>query len=196
VYRHRTATAAGALLLLALVLAVAARRGERGRVTLSTRRAVSVSSPEEAYRVWDEAGVRGRILLVFDRYPHLDLAYESYRAGARPDDRSFLDFAVFGGVVRKIYWVVPEDAWDDVSRQEQLYHVLRRLDGEAMVLLVNDNSGIPLVAATPSALPPIPEDVLVYVNGTLYDAAQIAALLERLKIATDLAVVLESGSAR
>jgi hypothetical protein len=197
-YRHRAAVAAAIGVLLALVLALAWTRGRTGRVTLPQPLTIRVEARDLAYRAWKGADVRGRVLLWFDRYPHLDLDWYRYRDGEQPTAANALDFAVFDGIVRKIFLVVPEEEWDEIRRNELAYQGFRRPVGAERVLQlrVNDLSGIPLVAATPSSLPALDEEVLVYVNAALHDPGEVARVLAGRNIRADLTVVVGEGGVR
>jgi hypothetical protein len=55
-----------------------------------------------------------------------------------------------------------------------------------------NQSGIPIIAVTPSSLPPISEPALVYVNTHMFHLDQVLDLLAQKKINSDVLVSLES----
>lgn len=185
-YRHRALHTTLALLLFAgAVLAVRAH-GVRGRVSAAARSTHVVASPEQASLIWAEKGVRGRVLLLFDHYPH-GVAFAPPGA-APPSPADLVAHAVLHDVVRKVYFVVPDDAWDRVSRERATYLPLR----EAMELAEGFHlftlSGIPMIALPASALPPLREEPLVYVNEELFDRDRTLALLARRGVTSDVLV--------
>jgi hypothetical protein len=193
-YRHRAAVAAGTSIAFILLVGALALTGAHGRVALRTRRTLAVASPAAAYDTWRQAGVRGRILFLFDRYPHFATGWFDYHAGAPLSDANFVEFAVFENVVRKVLFVVPEAEWDAFEGQPELYRPYREVPGASRAVYLHNASGVPLIAAAPSSLPRPSEEVLVYVNAAVFDPREAEALLTAKGIASDLLVVSGAGA--
>jgi hypothetical protein len=194
-WRHRGAWTAASAAALALVLALCAARGRSGRAFAAAPAAVEVAAPALALDAWRRAGVRGRVLVLFGRYPHANTYYADWLAGAPLNDGNFLEVAVFENVVRRIYFVVPEREWEGFSAQRRMYWPYRELPGGRGAYLHNV-SGIPLVACTPSSLPRSGEPVLAYVERGVFGAAEAAGILASAGLAADLVVLHGAEGAR
>lgn len=194
-YRHPLPIAAGIVLLFVATLGALALHGRRGRVILPAPVTVPVGAPAEALEAWRREGVRGRVLLLFDRYPHFNTDYVDYRRGAPLNDGNFVEYAIFENVVRKVFFVVRDEEWDAVARQPELYHAFRSVPGVPRALYLHTSSGVPLVAAAASSLPRLAEPALVYVNAAVFDPAEAQEMLRARAIASDLVVVLAAKGA-
>ncbi len=142
-----------------------------------------VGDAAAVYRLWKEAGVRGRTLVQVGRFLHFVPAQDDdpftgactalpfAGAEAKLDNRNFLWVAGYAGVVRRAYYVVPPErfrkpagTWDRV-----------------------DVEGFPLRVST--RLPRLREPVLFDVHASYFEATDGAALLDELRasgLATDL----------
>ncbi len=142
-----------------------------------------VADSAAVYRVWRNAGVRGRTLVHVGRFLHFVPAQEedpttgacrgvtTADAEAKLDNRNFLWVAGYAGIVRRIFYVVPPErfrkppgTWDriDVSGFE------RRVS---------------------SRLPEPREPVLLDVHASYFEATDGGTLLDQLRasgLATDL----------
>lgn len=75
---------------------------------------------DEAYRVWRDAGVRQKILVHIDA--HDDLVWMPDRAAI--NIANFICPALKENLVREVFWVVPDQTWEDASSRKPL---VRRL---------------------------------------------------------------------
>ncbi|MGB8930005.1 MAG: hypothetical protein WCC48_02015 [Anaeromyxobacteraceae bacterium] len=195
-YSHKRVVALASLLAFALTAASLALHGAHGRVYLEGTTTLAVRTPEEAFRRWREAGVRGRILLLFDRYPHLTTTYDQLRGGAPVTTGNFLEHAVLNNVVRKIILVVRDEEWEDLARRPETYLPYRSVPGTDRAFYLHEAGGLPLIAVASSALWQLGEPALVYVNAALFDRGEIPALLGRAGIPSDLTIIFDAEAPR
>jgi hypothetical protein len=78
---------------------------------------------DEAYRVWRDAGVRQKILVHIDA--HDDLVWT-------PDQgpiniANFICPALKEDMVREVFWVVPDQTWEDARSRKHLVRRLRKI---------------------------------------------------------------------
>jgi hypothetical protein len=194
--RHAGAWSLAILLAFALLAAGASWHGQRGRRFAAADVQRVVDSPEQALLLWREARVRGRILLLFSAYPHFSTTYEAWTRGAALTDSNWIDLGIFENVLRRIYWVVPDDQWTAFRKQQAMYsaiHPVPFLPGPASLYTA---SGVPLQAVTPSSLPALREPVLVYVDAARFDPREVAGLLAARSIRADVQVVHRAGAPR
>lgn len=141
--------------LAAAVLAWLSLTGLENRVVAEGRRIRALSAAHEAVAAWKEEGVRGRILLHFDR---------RIRAGAIENgisDENYVYQAAVMNLVRKIYHVVPDASWSEVrERLSRMPGVSGR--GEHFRLTIE---GTPIIVVPLSHLPPLEEKTLVNIRG-------------------------------
>lgn len=184
-YRHASAWTLAAVAFLAAALAGAQWYGTSRRVFASPPAVAEVSGPAAAALAWRQRGLRGRVLVLFDHYPHADVG-EGLQTGEPRSPESLVDYGVFHGMLRRVYLVVPDDRWDEFRRQEGLYKILRPAPGLSQGVELFTFSGVPMIALPTSALPRLDEPALVYVNGRVFDAAWVPDLLRRRGIVSDL----------
>lgn len=78
---------------------------------------------DQAFHLWKTFGCRKRILVHVDA--HHDLWWTEDPASL--NIANFLCRALLDGIVREIYWVVPDRTWDSSLNRMQAVHHLRRL---------------------------------------------------------------------
>ena len=189
-HNNKTAFLIGAILLLIFVVTAVDHHGNGGRIFAQGEAHIIIASPEQAYAVWQNNKVKGRILLLFDRYPHIKgfFSYEGVYEGApQLSPTSLLEFSIFNNIIRKLYLIVPDAAWEEFRQQEAI-HPIRKVPGLENGLYLGGLSGIPIIAVTPSSLPMIKEKTLVYINSRLFDEARVRELLSEKKISSDVII--------
>jgi hypothetical protein len=179
----RTRIAIAILLLFVSTLVALDRYGKSRRVLAARAEVLEVARPDEAYAAWQNRGVAGRTLLLFGAFPHLGRT--TYTEGAPP--QTFVERAALENVVRRVYYLVPDDAWDGLFGR-RLLGFFRSAPGLERGLYLHYAVGIPIIATTPSSLPRLEEPPLVYVDERRYDLAFVEALLAEKGIAPDLVV--------
>lgn len=190
-YRHRTAWSLAATALLAAVIFVANGHGTGSRIYAPGKESVTVDTPEKAYAIWQQKRVKGRTLILFDNYPHMRGRF-NYQGEPRLERSNLVEFSIFNNVIRKIYFVVPDAAWEEFLRKDTTKVIKAIPELKRGVSLYNLN-GMPMVATTPSSLPHLAEQTLVYINGGVFDPAEAQRLLTERGITSDITVVYQGN---
>jgi len=143
----------------------------------STEEAVSVSgrillmeNHDEAYWVWRRAGVCDRILVHIDA--HEDMWWVPDEDSI--DIASFISRAVAAGMVKEVFWVVPDQTWDSKQIRKRvrrrLEEVLKSYPGDGPKTAEEDGRisavllGRPLKVCPLANLPRISEPVLLDID--------------------------------
>ena len=79
-------------------------------------RVYTIENNDEAYHIWRAAQVADRILVHIDAHPDLDW---------RDDDEpvsitSFISRGIAQGLVREVYWIIPDPTWQDARCRKAL----------------------------------------------------------------------------
>ena len=190
-FANRTAWTAAVLLLFILTVASVTVHGRNNRSFAPGRTTTTVDSPEKAYAVWQGQKVKGRILLLFDAYPHAG-GLVSYNGPPRLSPSNLVEFGVLKNVIRKIYLIVPDLQWDSFLNQKGIIP-LREVPGMGKGVYLYNLNGIPFMAVTPSSLPRLKEKVLVYVNNRLLTGEEAEQLLRGKGITSDIFITCQQG---
>jgi hypothetical protein len=193
-YRRAVPWTLAIVVATTLLAAGATWRGQRGRVVAGGEAVHAIDSPEQALVRWRAAGVRGRTLLLFGAYPHFNTSYEAWFRGARLNDANWIELGVFENVLRRIYWIVPDDQWSAFRRQQATYSPIQPVPFLPGPASLYTGSGVPLQAVTPASLPALDEPVLVYVDAARFDPREVAGLLAARSIRSDVQVVHRAGA--
>jgi hypothetical protein len=185
-YKNRTAYALAAILLFIIVLTVVGHHGRQTRQFAQSSASVTVASPEQAYNVWEEKKLKGRVLLLFDGFPNIS-GLSKYEGDPRLFNWNFIEFSIFKNILRKIYLIVPDQDWEEF-RQSNIILPIRQVGNLDRGIMINNQSGILLIATTPSSLPDLTEEPLVYINDQKFDAEKTMDLLSRKKIVSDVII--------
>ena len=188
-YANRTLWTAAVLLLFIATVTSVTIHGRNNRSFAPGRITTTVNSPEKAYAIWQENKVKGRILILFDAYPHAG-GLVSYDAPPRLSLSNLVEFGIFKNVIRKIYLIVPDPQWEGFLNQKGIIP-LRQLPGAEKGLYLYNLNGVPFTAVTPSSLPHLGEEVLVYVNGRLFTVEEAERLLREKRITSDLFITCQ-----
>ena len=191
-YKNCIVCSLAATILFIAVIAVVSLHGSSNRIFTSGKETLIVDMPQKAYAIWQEKRVKGRILLLFDNYPHM-MGRFNYAGEPQLGESNLIEYSIFKNVIRKIYFIIPDDAWEDFLRQKTTKPIKTIAEMERGIFLYNLN-GLPIIATTPSSLPHISEEALVYINNSVFDAGQTRQLLAQKKIATDITVIYKAGS--
>lgn len=174
------------LLLFVATLVTLDRYGKSKRGYAPRREVLEVARPGQAYEVWKERGVRGRVLILFGAFPHLWRT--SYVEGmARGSEQSFVELAALDNLVRRVYFLVPDDSWDALFG-ERLPGYFRRVPGLKRGWYMHYSLGLPVIATTPSSLPRLGEPALVYVDEGRFALSFAEEVLSQKGIASDLII--------
>jgi hypothetical protein len=199
--RGRAAWTAAVVLAAGLVLGGASWRGHAARTFAPApagggAAVLPVASAEQAVLAWRAAGLRGRTLVLFAAYPHFHTTWLEWSRGAPLTDANWLDVAILENVVRRVYWVVPEEGWEAFRRQPRMYSAIDEAPAVPAPTPLFTASGVPLLAVTPRSLPRLDEPVLAFVDAARFPPAEAASILASRRLESDLTVVLARGPGR
>lgn len=186
-YPHRTAYTIAIFVVCAFVIFFALQKGAHNRVMLAEHKTVTIQTPDQAYNVWQNNGVKGRILILFDSYPHMK-GLRNYNGSLNLTQWNLVEFSVLKNIVRKIYLVTPENEWEELLLHKEK-RPIRDVLGLTRGVYLSTMSGIPFIATTPSSLGHISEEVLVYLNEGLFDPVQVIDLLNQNTIRSDIMII-------
>jgi hypothetical protein len=182
----RTGYSLTAILLFIMVIIVVTYHANDARLFAADKALFTIENPELAYEIWSKMKVQGRVLLLFDNYPHMR-GFADYDGIPRLDRSNLIEFCLFQNIIRKIYFIVPDQDWEKF-RQQQLMHPLRKVAGVERGFYLYSLSGILIIATTPSSLPHIAEETLVYINDRIFDYDTTLDLLSRKWIVSDIII--------
>lgn len=127
------------------------------RRTLAVQQHMSLHSPAEICTRLQALGVKGRTAVVFSRQLIGHMTLE----GTQVNVSYLLEDALQQGIVRRVYHVVPDAAWDEVVKEGDRFWPVRHVGNEPIILF-----GAGRVYLLPlSRLRHIQEKVLVLTNG-------------------------------
>jgi tetratricopeptide (TPR) repeat protein len=125
---------------------------------------------DEAYRVWSRMGVRDRVLVHIDA--HDDVVWAADDAAI--NIASFICPAIKEGMVREVFWVVPDETWATPKRircvMQRLKRVMKRYPGKQLPPTLGKNQislsilGKPVRVCPLGLLPPLGEAVLLDID--------------------------------
>lgn len=129
-----------------------------------------IDNHDEAYLLWREHGFRKRVLVHVDAHHDMWWTADSTSLTIA----NFLCPALRDGIVRELYWVVPDDTWQTKSGRGALHAHLRMIQRgypeKAAPVYVEDSRirttvlGCPLVICSLDALPRQSERVLLDID--------------------------------
>ncbi len=92
----------------------------------SPRRILRIENHDEAIPLWRKSAGAGRILV------HVDAHHDMWWVppGQRVTIANFISPALQEGILREIYWVVPDRSWESAENRRQILHHLRRIQEE------------------------------------------------------------------
>src|SRR5574337_567883 len=171
---------AGILLLALGIVAFFSFFGPSHRVYSGMNRQFIIPEPFAAYRVWADSGVRGRVLVLLDRKLNADANIE----GLTP--ANYVYHAVRNDFVRKVYHIVPDNAWPEVERAlTQRGYFIRTNSGFRFAI-----DGASVSITTLSGLPALNEPVMININGdylkTQNDIRALCGVLRERRVRYDI----------
>ena len=189
--KNNTVNSLAICILFICIILVVSNHGKNNRIFASKSSIHTIDAPEKAYYIWKENNVKGRTLVLFDSYPH-NMGLISYQGTPQLTRTNLIEFSIFRNIIRRIYLIVPEMEWNDFRRQNFIRPIREASDLVKGLYLYNQ-SGIPIIAVTPSSLPHIPEQTLVYINNKRFKNNDVMKLLTQNNISSDIVVTYESG---
>lgn len=188
-YKHWIIGSLAVCILFICTLLVVSNHGGENRIFASGKTTYRIDTPEKAYLLWKETKVKGRTLILFDRYPH-NMGLISYNGPPQLTKSNFVELSIFQNIIRRIYFIVPEADWIEFRNQSYVRPIREATDVTKGLYLYNQ-SGIPIIAVTPSSLPHISEEALVYINTRMFNRDEVMELLTRKNISSDIIISLE-----
>lgn len=189
-YTNTTALSLLVLSLFITTIIVVNSHGHNNRVIAPDSTTHLIESSEQAYQIWENKKVKGRILLLFDNYPH-SKGRINYNGEPRLTESNFVEFAVLNNVLRRVYYIVPDSQWGGFLKQETMTNPFREATSLERGLYLFNLNGIPLIALPLSSLPHLPEKPLVYINNAIFNNLQIMESLRQNKISSDCIISLQ-----
>ena len=192
-YKNQVACSVITVMLFSVIVIGVTIHGNNSRIFASGSTMLAVDSPDKAYAVWKEKGVHGRVLLLFDNYPHAQGLLSYIRDGGVPQltTSNLVEFGVFNNIIRKVYFIVPDEQWEEFRHRKEM-GPLRNVTGVERGMYLFYKSGISLIAITPSSLPSMQEQVLVYNNNQVFNPEQTKSLLSRRHITSDVMIFMQA----
>jgi hypothetical protein len=182
----RAWTSAGILSVAAAAFLASQCYGTSRRVLVSPARVVEASAPEDIARAWDSAGVRGRVAVQFAR------RLNAVAPGADPAQSTYLEEALRRGVVRRVFHVVPDGAWAEVSANISRMHGQRQTAlGFALFFDAGRVDVLPL-----SRFARVDEPALVVVEPAVWTHDELADIVQHVRggdVRADLLAVIRGG---
>jgi len=162
-------------------------QGYRNRAYAVDRTMATIDEPSAAYEIWMERNVRGRLLLLFDFRPRM-FGLKSYQGAPQLGDDNVIEYAVLKNIVRKIYLVIPDEGWETFRRRIGL-KILRNTGDRDDNLVLYTINGISVIATTPTSLPRLREEPLVYINSSRFSPEGVLDTLKQRGISSDVVLV-------
>lgn len=185
-YKYKIVNSLALCMFFICTLFVVNRHGENNRIFATVKTVHTVDTPEKAYYIWKEKNVRGRTLILFDNYPHA-IGFYAYNNLPNLNRSNLIEYSIFENIIRRVYFVVPESEWHEF-RNQKFVKPLREATNVTKGVYLANQSGIPLIALTPSSLPHLKEDALVYINSQIFMPDQIQELLAKKQISSDITI--------
>jgi len=182
---------AAIILFIAVILAVSSH-GRHNRIFAPEPTTHTIESAKQAYQIWQGQKIKGRILLLFDNYPHF-VGRINYSGKPELTGSNFVELAIFSNMVRKVFLIIPDSKWVEFRKQDAKTNPIREYtDAEVGVYLFNLN-GTPLIALPLSQLPELAEKPLVYINSAVFDYSPTLSLLSQKKTNSDCIISLQEN---
>lgn len=185
-YKNRTAYTVAIIFTFILVLFMAAKKGKNSRIALSAPISFTIDTPEQAFAIWQQKGVKGRTLVLFDAYPHMK-GFAEYVGPPQLNQWNLIEFSIFSNIIRRIYLVIPDSEWSDFLKRVAIRPLSDVASFEKKVTLTT-RSGIPMIAVTSASLTSQSETVLVYINRERFDYNQAISTLTDKGILRDITI--------
>lgn len=191
-YANRTAYTVAVSIVFILVVLLAMQIGAHSRSMLTASKTVAIQTPEEAFAVWTQSGVRGRTLILFDNYPHMN-GLRSYNGLPKLNHWNVIEYSIFKNIIRRINLIVPEENWSEFLKRGEIRPISSKFNDVRNIYLTT-TSGVPMITSIPASIQKVSEKVLVYINTDFYDYEKTINLLREKGIQSDLIILYGGGS--
>jgi hypothetical protein len=166
------------------ILTLMSQLGKAGRVYHKGFQLEVMPMPMDGYQIWKESGVRGQILIHFDRKINSDVFSGTLT------NSNYITAAMRDNIIRKAYHVIPDKAWDEVNMK--LKNISSMSENGKIIRITIE--GVPVLIVKMDDIPSIGETVLLNINGNFWSDKEIRRMLESLRNgAIDTDIVSFSG---
>lgn len=185
VIEKETILAVGGLLLACCIMIVLSMHGSSGRFYVIPPRIEIIPDPPMAFLAWKKWGVKGRILLLFDRHLNMEaperqdqeisvdgIPLDSY---LRKDNYVYL--AIRNSIVRKVYHVIPDAAWPEVENVLAGNRYVSRSGGMFTMTVMQT----PIFIMRLRDVPLIREPALLVINVNYWNEGDLRRIIARMK---------------
>ena len=167
------------------VVAFSSFYGPSRRTFASPPKVLSADTSDQITKAWESSGVKGRVAICFTRYLN---ALESKES----KEPLITELALDHGIVRKVFHVVPENAWPEVQKALSKRDDMRQTP-ECFIGIFNNGR----VYISPlSKLPPIDEKALLIVEPKVWSQEELTQIGDKLKtgrLSSDLLIVIRGS---
>lgn len=189
--RHRTLTTSCILAFAVVVIVFSFVYGPLRRTFVFPERATQVASSNDIKHHWEAVGVRGRIAVLLTRHLNAEQVGNVFQEDA------YIQSAMHQGIVRTVFYVVPDRVWDEVVNENRFRNWISphkpTTSGFAMLF----EEGRVNVLSLSRFWPQADEKSLVVIEPGIWssdDLAHIARLIASKSLRTDLLAVLRGSS--
>jgi len=165
--------------LFGLAIAYLTATGLSARTYSREFQARVIAEPSRACVLWEESGVKGRILFLFDRSLNADPS----AASTLPDERltvtsdNYVYVAFRKNLVRRVYHILPDASWGDVERNLKGNPYVQDTGGVFRLTI----EGMPVLIMRLRDIPATKEPVLINMNEAAWGDAGMEVLAGLLK---------------
>ena len=159
------------ILILAFIIAALSLTGTASRDHLPGREVYTVDTNVDALAIWHRLGLQGRILVYFDNSMNLDddfwqsLIFRfsvTDRVLPPADSRNFLIMALYHGIFRRVYRVVPDSQWTEIQQILSVYPLVSYSGGQLRYTI----EGIPVIVTKQENIPRFYENATVFISNS------------------------------
>lgn len=159
------------LLIIAAFLSI---KGSSSRKILDEHRIIKITRPSEAFYIWKEFNVRGRILVYIDSEFSIEEIFQKSvearfammgRMVPLLSDDNFIIHAMFNNIIRKIYYIAPDNSWDGIKEILIKNKAISYHKGIFRLTI----EGVPLIILRQQDMNRFSEKPLVYINTSSKD---------------------------
>ncbi|MBI5103355.1 MAG: hypothetical protein HZB33_16210 [Nitrospirae bacterium] len=168
------------VLLLIAVAGGLSYYGISKRVYLPVPVIESISEPFHAFYSWKDKGIRGRILLLFDRKLNIevpaDIINEINEKGVPPDSylkpQNYIYMALRNSMFRRVYHIIPDGSWEEVSNTLRDNRLTRKTDGYFFITHI----ATPVHILRMKDIPHLKEKVVAIINTEKWNREELSGI--------------------
>lgn len=189
----------GVSLFLVVIIFYLSHKGVSSRHILNKHIVYKIERPSDAFKIWESEGVKGRSLIYIDPQfsiieifqNSVEMRFSMMKREISPlNDRNFLIHAIINNQIRKIYYLVPDEIWDNLKEDLSRNRAVSVKEQRLRVTI----DGVPLIIERSRDFNSFNERHLVYINSLViptYDQGFINRLITDRDIA-DIVIINSS----